>query len=24
VKLDQVIEGDCIERMNALPEGCAD
>jgi modification methylase len=24
LKLDQVIEGDCIERMNALPEGCAD
>ena len=24
LKLDQVIEGDCIERMRALPEGCAD
>jgi modification methylase len=24
VKFDQVIEGDCIQRMNALPEGCAD
>src|ERR1700742_1864322 len=24
LKLDQVIEGDCIARMNALPEGCAD
>ena len=24
LKLDQVIEGDCVERMNALPEGCAD
>ncbi|HJS44798.1 MAG TPA: DNA methyltransferase [Rhizomicrobium sp.] len=24
VKLDQVIEGDCVERMQALPEGCAD
>jgi modification methylase len=23
-KKDQVIEGDCIERMLALPEGCAD
>ncbi|HEY2071430.1 MAG TPA: site-specific DNA-methyltransferase [Rhizomicrobium sp.] len=22
--LDRVIEGDCIENMNALPEGCAD
>jgi len=22
--LDQVIEGDCVERMRALPEGCAD
>ena len=24
LKLDQVIEGDCIEQMLALPEGCAD
>ena len=24
LKLDQVIEGDCVERMKALPEGCAD
>ena len=24
LKLDQIIEGDCIARMNALPEGCAD
>jgi modification methylase len=24
LKLDQVIEGDCIQRMNALPELCAD
>jgi modification methylase len=24
LKLDCVIEGDCVERMNALPEGCAD
>jgi modification methylase len=24
LKLDQVIEGDCVARMNALPEGCAD
>jgi modification methylase len=24
LKLDLVIEGDCIARMNALPEGCAD
>jgi modification methylase len=24
LKLDQVIEGDCVERMRALPEGCAD
>jgi modification methylase len=24
LKLDQVIEGDCVERMLALPEGCAD
>jgi modification methylase len=24
LKLDQVIEGDCIERMNALPEGSVD
>src|ERR1700760_4901480 len=24
LKLDQVIEGDCIARMNALPEGSAD
>jgi modification methylase len=24
LKLDQVIEGDCIARMNALPEACAD
>jgi len=24
MKLDQVIEGDCVERMKALPEGCAD
>ncbi len=23
-KLDQVIEGDCVARMNALPEQCAD
>ena len=23
-KLDQVIEGDCVESMRALPEGCAD
>ena len=24
LKLDHVIEGDCVARMNALPEGCAD
>jgi len=24
LKLDLVIEGDCIARMNALPKGCAD
>jgi len=24
LKLDQVIEGDCVERMNALPAGCCD
>src|ERR1700761_3177293 len=24
LKLDQVIEGDCIEKMNALPEGSVD
>jgi modification methylase len=24
LKLDQVIEGDCVERMAALPEACAD
>src|ERR1700753_650034 len=24
LKLDQVIEGDCIERMNAMPEGSVD
>jgi modification methylase len=24
LKPDQVIEGDCVLRMNALPEGCAD
>src|SRR6201991_26125 len=24
LKLDQVIEGDCVARMNALPEGCAE
>jgi modification methylase len=24
LKLDSVIEGDCVERMKALPEGCAD
>src|SRR6201996_7855069 len=24
LKLDQVIEGDCVARMNALPEGSAD
>ena len=24
LKLDQVIEGDCVERMKALPEGCCD
>jgi modification methylase len=24
LKLDQVIEGDCVARMKALPEGCAD
>lgn len=24
LKLDHVIEGDCVERMNALPEGCCD
>src|SRR5246500_2395259 len=24
LKLDQVIEGDCVERMQALPEGFAD
>ena len=24
LKLDQIIEGDCVERMKALPEGCAD
>src|SRR5471030_459903 len=24
LKLDQVIEGDCVERMLALPAGCAD
>jgi modification methylase len=23
-KLDQVIEGDCVESMRALPDGCAD
>jgi modification methylase len=22
--LDRVIEGDCVETMNALPAGCAD
>ena len=22
--LDRVIEGDCVEKMRALPEGCAD
>jgi len=24
LKLDQVIEGDCVARMRALPAGCAD
>jgi len=24
LKLDQVIEGDCVENMRALPDGCAD
>ena len=24
IKLDQVIEGDCVARMQALPEACAD
>jgi modification methylase len=24
LKRDQIIEGDCVERMNALPEACAD
>ena len=24
LKLDQVLEGDCVARMNALPESCAD
>ena len=24
LKLDQVIEGDCVARMNALPEACCD
>ena len=24
LKLDQILEGDCIAQMNALPEGCAD
>src|SRR6202012_1268578 len=24
LNLNKVIEGDCIVRMNALPEGCAD
>src|SRR5580692_1709980 len=24
LKLDQVIEGDCVARMNALPEACSD
>jgi modification methylase len=24
LKLDQVLEGDCVAQMNALPEGCAD
>jgi modification methylase len=24
LKLDQIIEGDCVERMKALPAGCAD
>src|SRR5471032_1471439 len=24
LKLDQVIEGDCVEKMRALPAGCAD
>src|SRR3984957_12375060 len=24
LKLDQIIQGDCIEKMRALPEGCAD
>ena len=24
LKLDSVIEGDCVERMQALPEGFAD
>src|SRR5450432_3493492 len=24
LKLDQIIEGDCVERMRALPAGCAD
>jgi modification methylase len=24
LKLDQVIEGDCVERMYALPEGSVD
>ena len=24
LKLDQILEGDCIAQMNALPEGCCD
>ena len=24
LKLDQVLVGDCIEKMRALPAGCAD
>lgn len=24
LKLDQILEGDCVERMKALPAGCAD
>ncbi len=24
LKLDDIIQGDCIEAMRALPEGCAD
>jgi len=24
LKLDQVIEGDCVQSMRALPDGCID